>query len=89
MPSFDIPIRVEFEFGIQCNECGRDLDYAEKMDSYGNSVYKIVPCPDCQERVEDASYNEGASDGRAEGYKDGHEDGYDKGYTDRRMEESE
>jgi len=78
MPSYNIPVSVKFEFELQCDHCGSDLDYDEKNTTHGGTVYMIQPCMRCIEVSEEVSYDKG----HEEGYKDGHGAGYSEGYAD-------
>ena len=79
MPSYNIPVSVEFEFEILCDRCGRDLDYEEKTNVHGNTVYNVEPCSRCEDVIQQEAYDAGYDSGNSDGYKSGHVDGYEEG----------
>ena len=78
MPSFSVPVNIDFEFTLICDACGAALDYTEKQDSYGDYVYEIVLC-DCVKDLITEGFSKGYDEGNKEGYSEGHIDGYKDG----------
>ena len=82
MPSYNIPVSVEFKFEFTCDRCGTALDSSEHTTPSG-TVYGIEPCEKCRESFEQDAYDVGNEDGfklgQEDGYKAGHMDGYEEG----------
>ena len=85
MPSYNIPVSVEFKFEFTCDRCGTALDSSEHTTPSG-TVYGIEPCEKCKESFEQDAYDvgneEGFKIGHEEGYKEGQIDGYEAGRED-------
>lgn len=70
MPSYNIPVSIEFEFEFTCDRCGSALDSSAHTTPSG-TVYGIEPCEKCVSSFEQEAYDVGNEDGFKLGYEEG------------------
>lgn len=85
---------MQFEFSIQCSECGTDLSGSLDV-SAGTIMVAADPCSHCmdeaREEGEDAAkeigYDNGYEEGKTDGYNEGKIEGLEEGRAEAGAEE--
>lgn len=82
MPSFEVPVYIDFELSLICHNCVQKLEYGVTIKAPGQYVYSILPCTCQKELITDArelGFGAGHTEGHKAGYYSGLKEGIEEG----------